>query len=147
MNYSKECPFCDASRFQNNEIAHLPTLESILFQNENLYVQVDISPLIRVLWFKNSWNSWTTGYDGKRSWSRRFLLLALLFWWWKKLRLSIGNFIIRMFCFLNMVRHNLVMLEQALITLIFIVFLIFPRSWILKRVWINCLEMVFVVIY
>ena len=47
MNYSKECPFCDASRFQNNEIAHLPTLESILFQNENLYVQVDISPLMR----------------------------------------------------------------------------------------------------
>lgn len=45
MNYSKNCPFCINSRLENNRLANLPTNDTILFQNKNIYVQVDISPL------------------------------------------------------------------------------------------------------
>ena len=45
MEYSKECPFCKNTRFSNNKLVNLPTEDSILFENANLYVQVDISPL------------------------------------------------------------------------------------------------------
>lgn len=45
MEYSKECPFCRDTRFENSKLVNLPTEESILFENENIYVQVDISPL------------------------------------------------------------------------------------------------------
>lgn len=47
MEYSKECPFCKDSRFNNNRLINLPTEKSILFENKNIYVQVDISPLCR----------------------------------------------------------------------------------------------------
>ena len=45
MNYSEKCPFCDGTRYINNKMANLPTTEAILFENEDLYVRVDISPL------------------------------------------------------------------------------------------------------
>ena len=45
MNYSNNCPFCINTRLENNKIANLPTNDTILFQNNNIYVQVDISPL------------------------------------------------------------------------------------------------------
>lgn len=45
MEYSKECPFCMETRFINNKIANLPSESCILYENENLYVGVDISPL------------------------------------------------------------------------------------------------------
>ena len=45
MEYSKECPFCKDSRFSNNKLVNLPTKDCILFENHNIYVQVDISPL------------------------------------------------------------------------------------------------------
>ena len=45
MKYSKECPFCKHTRFENNKLVKLPTENSILFENDNIYVQVDISPL------------------------------------------------------------------------------------------------------
>ena len=45
MNYSKNCPFCINSMLENNRLANLPTNDTILFQNKNIYVQVDISPL------------------------------------------------------------------------------------------------------
>lgn len=45
MEYSKECPFCKDTRFNNNKLVNLPTEDSILFENDNIYVQVDISPL------------------------------------------------------------------------------------------------------
>ena len=45
MEYLKECPFCKDTRFNNNKSVNLPTEDSILFENNNIYVQVDISPL------------------------------------------------------------------------------------------------------
>lgn len=42
---SADCPFCKETRFNNNKLANLPTEDTILFENENIYVQVDISPL------------------------------------------------------------------------------------------------------
>ncbi len=45
MEYSKECPFCKDTRFNNNRLVNLPTEDSILFENDTIYVQVDISPL------------------------------------------------------------------------------------------------------
>lgn len=45
MEYSKKCPFCKDTRFNNNKLVNLPTEDSILFENDNIYVQVDISPL------------------------------------------------------------------------------------------------------
>lgn len=45
MEYSKECPFCKDTRFNNNKLVNLPTEESILFENDNIYVQVDIAPI------------------------------------------------------------------------------------------------------
>ncbi len=45
MEYSKKCPFCKESRLENNRLASLPTNETILFQNENIFVPVDISPI------------------------------------------------------------------------------------------------------
>lgn len=45
MEYSKECPFCKDTRFNNNKLVNLPTQDCILFENNNIYVQVDISPL------------------------------------------------------------------------------------------------------
>jgi len=40
-----DCPFCKNTRFKNNKLADLPTEDTILFENEKIYVQVDISPL------------------------------------------------------------------------------------------------------
>lgn len=45
MNYSNDCPFCIKTRFKNNSLVNLPSESSILFENNNIYVQVDISPL------------------------------------------------------------------------------------------------------
>ena len=45
MEYSKDCPFCMNTRFKNNKLVNLPSEECILFENNNIYVQVDISPL------------------------------------------------------------------------------------------------------
>ena len=45
MEYSKECPFCKYTKFQNNKLVNLPAEDCILFENDNIYVQVDISPL------------------------------------------------------------------------------------------------------
>lgn len=47
MEYSKDCPFCMNTRFKNNKLVNLPNEECILFENNNIYVQVDISPLCR----------------------------------------------------------------------------------------------------
>lgn len=47
MEYSKDCPFCMNTRFKNNKLVNLPSEECILFENNNIYVQVDISPLCR----------------------------------------------------------------------------------------------------
>lgn len=41
------CPFCEETRFINNKMADLPVRESILFENKNIYVGVDVSPLVR----------------------------------------------------------------------------------------------------
>lgn len=40
-----ECVFCLNTRFKNNKLVNLPADESILFENENLYVIPDIAPL------------------------------------------------------------------------------------------------------
>lgn len=45
MEFSKECPFCRKTKFNNNKLVNLPTEESVLFENNNVYVQVDIAPL------------------------------------------------------------------------------------------------------
>ena len=45
MIYSTDCPFCKNTRFINNKLASLPSDESILFENKNIYVAVDISPI------------------------------------------------------------------------------------------------------
>lgn len=45
MLRSLDCPFCKSTRFKNNKLADLPAEDTILFENENIYVQVDISPL------------------------------------------------------------------------------------------------------
>lgn len=45
MKYSEKCTFCNETRFINNELANLPTEEAILFENEDLFVRVDISPV------------------------------------------------------------------------------------------------------
>ncbi len=45
MKYSRECPFCKKTRFENNKLIGLPAENSILFENDNVYIQVDISPL------------------------------------------------------------------------------------------------------
>lgn len=45
MEYSKECPFCKETRFQNNKLVNLPEEDSIIYENDNVYIQVDISPL------------------------------------------------------------------------------------------------------
>ena len=45
MNYSNECPFCTDTRYINNKLANLPAEEAILFENDDIYVRVDISPL------------------------------------------------------------------------------------------------------
>ena len=47
MEYSEDCPFCMNTRFKNNKLVNLPSEECILFENNNIYVQVDISPLCR----------------------------------------------------------------------------------------------------
>lgn len=45
MNYSNECHFCTDTRYINNKLANLPAEEAILFENDDIYVRVDISPL------------------------------------------------------------------------------------------------------
>ena len=40
-----DCPFCKSTRLNNNKLVGLPTIDAILFENDNIYVQVDISPL------------------------------------------------------------------------------------------------------
>ena len=45
MKYSIKCPFCKKTRFENNKLIGLPAENSILFENDNVYIQVDISPL------------------------------------------------------------------------------------------------------
>lgn len=45
MNYIDGCRFCSDSRLNDNKILNLPNEETILFENENIYVKVDISPL------------------------------------------------------------------------------------------------------
>lgn len=45
MKYSIKCPFCKKNRFKNNKLVGLPAENSILFENDNVYIQVDISPL------------------------------------------------------------------------------------------------------
>lgn len=45
MEYSNECPFCSDTRYINNKLVNLPAEEAILFENDNIYVRVDISPL------------------------------------------------------------------------------------------------------
>ena len=47
MEYSNDCPFCKETRFKNNRLINLPSDESILFENDKLFVQVDISPVCR----------------------------------------------------------------------------------------------------
>lgn len=45
MKYSNECPFCTETRYINNRLVNLPAEEAILFENNDIYVRVDISPL------------------------------------------------------------------------------------------------------
>ena len=45
MNYSNKCPFCKETRYINNKLVNLPAEEAILFENDDIYVRVDISPL------------------------------------------------------------------------------------------------------
>ena len=45
MNEFFSCPFCKSTRLNNNKLVGLPTVDAILFENDNIYVQVDISPL------------------------------------------------------------------------------------------------------
>ena len=45
MIFSNECPFCSSTRYINNRLVNLPAEEAILFENNDLYVRVDISPL------------------------------------------------------------------------------------------------------
>lgn len=40
-----ECPFCSDTKFKNNDLFSLPIKDIILFENENLWVKVDIGPL------------------------------------------------------------------------------------------------------
>lgn len=47
MKYFNDCPFCKNTRFKNNELINIDTINSIIFENDNLYIQVDISPLCR----------------------------------------------------------------------------------------------------
>lgn len=47
MNFFNDCPFCKNTRFKNNELINIDTTDSILFENDKLYIQVDISPLCR----------------------------------------------------------------------------------------------------
>lgn len=47
MEYFNDCPFCKNTRFKNNELINIDTSDSVLFENNNLYIQVDISPLCR----------------------------------------------------------------------------------------------------
>lgn len=47
MKYSEKCPFCEGTRFINNKRANLPTEEAIIFENNDLFVRVDISPVCR----------------------------------------------------------------------------------------------------
>ena len=41
------CPFCNDFRFKQNKYEKLPAEESLLFEDDNLYVIVDISPLCK----------------------------------------------------------------------------------------------------
>ena len=45
MEYSNECPFCSNTRYINNRLVNSPAEEAVLFENNDLYVRVDISPL------------------------------------------------------------------------------------------------------
>lgn len=45
MEFNKECPFCINTRNINNKLVNLPSEETILFENNDLYVIADISPL------------------------------------------------------------------------------------------------------
>lgn len=45
MKQLTDCRFCENTRFDDNKLFNLPTDETILFENENIYVKVDISPL------------------------------------------------------------------------------------------------------
>ncbi len=45
MKYSIKCPFCKKNRFKNNKLVGLPAENSILFENNDIYVQIDIAPL------------------------------------------------------------------------------------------------------
>ncbi len=47
MKYVNKCPFCENSRFENNKLVNLPDDGTLLYQDDNLYIQVDISPLTR----------------------------------------------------------------------------------------------------
>lgn len=38
-------PFCTETRYINNRLVNLPAEEAILFENNDIYVRVDISPL------------------------------------------------------------------------------------------------------
>ena len=70
MEYSKDCPFCKKTRFQNNKLVNLPAEDSILFENKNIYVQVDISPLclghILIITHKHYLNFYETHNNIKR---------------------------------------------------------------------------------
>ena len=71
MKYSNECPFCTETRYINNRLVNLPAEEAILFENNDIYVRVDISPLClgaiidvylnndRHLFFRLNVNSWS----------------------------------------------------------------------------------------
>lgn len=47
MVFSNVCPFCKDTRFNNLKLINMPEDESILFENDKIFVQVDISPLCR----------------------------------------------------------------------------------------------------
>lgn len=47
MINAKVCPFCKETRFINNKNFGLPVDECILYESEDLYIGVDISPLVR----------------------------------------------------------------------------------------------------
>ncbi|MCI9233160.1 MAG: HIT domain-containing protein [Bacilli bacterium] len=46
MYKDENCLFCN-KKFENNKVAKLPETESIIYQDEDFYIIVDIAPLVR----------------------------------------------------------------------------------------------------
>ena len=97
MEYSEDCPFCMNTRFKNNKLVHLPSEACILFENNNIYVQVDISPLCRghilIITKKHYLNFYETSDEIKND-TRKVM---------NSIKKYIKNYIILMLCSLNMV--------------------------------------------